>query len=231
MCSAENLRYIGMPEIGGIDSDEIAKRLVDFLLGILHYRLQSQVLCRSSLPEKTILGLSADAEEAVATWKAIEDDAETLAWIETMAHFSESMASISARIPWKNALPRLVLRLAELEKFPPRSPMVMQLLQDIHSADPDTKVCEDLHQHIRDKGRYGRNRSICRSARMEACIKAGVLEQRRMDTVAVTSVEVRDAPYGLQRRNASHLWKCLPKTVAPKTWSNIMLPTKDWPSP
>lgn len=120
MCSAENLPYIGMPEIDGIDRDEIAKRLVDFLLGILHYRVQSQVLCRSSLPEKTILGLSADEDEAVAAWKAMEDDAETLAWIGTMAHFSESMASISARTPWKNhALPRLVLRLAELEKFTP----------------------------------------------------------------------------------------------------------------
>ena len=133
-------------------------------------------------------------------------------------------------VPWRlHFLPRMLFCLAESHEWSCDAPPVLQLLSDVHrSRLPDTKICEDMHQHIRDRSRLQRYRKISRSSRMQACVQSGVFAQRKIPHVVVSSSEISTAPASMARQKSAHLWKLL--EPIPADLKNIMQ-KRDWQSP
>ena len=225
-----NLSYMGFGMNCVFDDDQLAAKVFDFLCGFLNARSQSQVLAVSSFPEATVLVLSETHEEATATLQTMHTAWDTLMWAEALANKHEGMRKLLGAIPWcGHAIPRLLFLLAESEGWQLPAAKTKELLKNVHQKLPDTKVIEDMHQHIRDKSRLQRYKKVSRPSRMQSCIESGVLEERSLPCVAVPASTIRDAPPSIWKQPSKHLWEC--KEEIPEEWAAIMLPTRTWPSP
>ena len=131
---------------------------------------------------------------------------------------------------WRlHAVPRLSFLLAESEGFVLPAPRTIDFVSAIHLGLPDSRLIENLHQHIRDYSRHQRHKGVARSARMYSCLKSGVLEMSRLDTVATTPEQVRSADCKVWRQPMKQMWKCTEST--PDSFGDIMLASRVPPSP
>ena len=226
-----NLGYMGFAADCVFDDGQLAAKVFDFLCGFLNARSQSQVLAISSFPEATVLALSETPGEATATLQKMRAAWETLLWAEGLACKHDGMRAVLSAVPWcGHAIPRLIFLLAESEGWQLPAAKTRELLKNVHQKLPDTKVIEDMHQHIRDKSRLQRYKKVSRPSRMQSCIESGVLEGRSLPCVTVPKSAIRDAPPSIWQQPSKHLWECQ-GDVVPSEWAAIMLPNRSWPSP
>ena len=227
----EKLEYIGFADAHSAFSDgDLAARVAEFALGFLSARVTSQVLQGDSYPDASVGVLARLPNDAQRCLDRMKKDWQTLLWAETVALADQSMRHILESITWtKHVVPRLAFVLGVSENWTLPACRTMEFLKHVHSPLPDSRLNENLHQHIRDFGRHQRHKGVSRTGRMYACLKSRVLEGARLQAVTVSPQEVRDAPCRTWKEPIKQLFRC--DEATPSAWSDIMLPEKVKPSP
>lgn len=78
----------------------------------------------------------------------------------------------------QDKIPRLIFLAFESDDFSLASPAGQQLMRGCFECLPDTKICEDGHQFIRDLVRHQRSGFRNATSRMEALIQSRVFSSR-----------------------------------------------------
>lgn len=113
----------------------------------------------------------------------------------------------------------------------PLNPKFQRLMTVLHKVIPDSRIVEEVHQYIRDKGRNNKNFVISRTSRFNACRTSGVLERREMQPVQVSKQQfVGRFSQSRQKPNLADRFKSSSHRL-PASWSNMMRPTRTWASP
>ena len=100
----------------------------------------------------------------------------------------------------------------------------MHLLRCVLQGLGDSKLVEDIHQHLRDLARKTRHQKRSPLQRMIAVLQSGVLEGRGIPVTEVKDTEIAHAPSGLAPKpHTFHMSQHL-KTV-PKEWQALSIKT------
>ena len=94
----------------------------------------------------------------------------------------------------------------------------------------DSKCVEDTHQHRRDCTRNDKNAVVAQNARQNACITAGILERRGMQTVCVTSDDIVQKRAASRKHSTTRPWYEMKAPTISEGWQDILAP-RTWQSP
>jgi hypothetical protein len=107
----------------------------------------------------------------------------------------------------------------------------MELMTAFCAGLPDTKVCEDVHQKLRDLPRQKRNNKIPLVTKYAATIRSGVIEERSMACINVTTDQLAAKDWNKERNKPFQTLCNAPKRIG-AAYQKIILPSADAsPSP
>lgn len=225
--SPDRLTYMEVESFGADDMS----LLVNLLFQLLKNRAASLVCLSDTHPSRSILALDPDNDLANAARGDLLEDWHILLKCERLSLKHAGMAKVLNSVFWRrHSLVRMIFHLCESECDDPSAPALRRLLRGVHLHWPDSKVVEDMHQHLRDETRTQRASTSSRQKRMITCVDSKVIEKRGMKSVTVTGDEIGNAPSKLLKEPVKHRWRAAPKHW-PKYLMNILMPNRRWPSP
>jgi len=124
---------------------------------------------------------------------------------------------------------RLLFMVLERSDRNPCAKAVQVLCRAVFKDLGDSKVIEDTHQRLRDLARDNKNPVSARVRWQEACISAGVLQSRGIDTIGVDAAEIVHNRAKARLHSAKSWWEMAGHTISDQ-WQDI-LGQRTWQSP
>lgn len=178
-----NLAALGLMQSDGDDALQAAQSkcsiVWDFVCRLLQNRIKSLVQTQHCPPCSMAPCLSNDPVLAAQTMQRCRQQWDWLLRSETLARVYGMEPDLLQTMQWQlHPLNRLLYMCCERGSWDPQHEDSRRLLRAVFQVQPDSKVIEDLHQHLRDEDRARRSdvRSII--SYMVAAISSGVLEER-----------------------------------------------------
>ena len=211
------------------------KELTSFVLELMSQQLMRELPQLLQHPQCSVTILDPDIGHGVSARNAFLDQARMFFAQEHLALTGDAdIALVLHDVSWRaNSVIRLLFNV--LDKEGPSENVsgdVRHIAEAIHVKIPDEKAPEDVHQHVRDKGRPQRHKNMKLRSVHDAMIHSGVLEARGVQCPQVSKAAVAQQAWrSIVNREASHD----SYVGKPKKWydelNGILDPTGHWPSP
>lgn len=216
--------------------DDRAADVFDFMLQLLHHRARSLVQTAQDPPFRYANVLSPDQATAAAAVQNMQADYQALLSAEAACCNAPGHCRAVQAITWRaSSLQRAIFLSFEQDNWSPTSTSGTRLLRACMTGPSDSKVVEDIHQHLRDLERSNRNNRMSRAALQLAVVGSGVLESRKIRTISVDDWSVANTPAtavegGGKKGSWTKLTSASQQKV-PEAYYDLLRPGRDWGSP
>ena len=171
------------------EATDVGAGLVDFLFHLVGNRAMSQVTVAGVPPIRYTNVMSLDAVAAKQAVAQMKDEWQAILAME--ASHAHNPLDVVEDLYWlEDLVPRLVYLAFESSDFQVDSKQGLYLMHGIVQILPDTYICEDQHQFLRDLVRAGRHETQGVTSRMLAMIDSAVVPSRQLNGVSLNEAEV-----------------------------------------
>jgi len=220
------------------DQERWVQEIVDLTFETCYSRCESELQEIDAYPGCSVAALDSDGETSQGARAGMLFHLKTILHVEQLARHHDDLADILQSVgPWiNNEVVRLMLHAVELEGVEAvgdDAELSTYLLQAQHVRLGDEKWAEDLHQYIRDKTRYKREKKVSALRIMRTIIDCGLPRQRGMENVVEVADEelCRATRYNsLSRTAVAHHFSSPPEDMPPEL-EEITRKDANYPSP